>query len=150
MYQLPVWVWPTALVVTCILALLRGRDAERLATATVLLAWSLSLVAAKRISQDTQWMVLLIDAAQLPVFIWLALRTRRYWPLFAAAFKLLLVATHLAHALDPSISGWAYLTAGIVWSYLALFAIGYGSWTAPRRYAEIEAYGLAEAAARRP
>ena len=130
-YQLPVWVWPAVLVATCALALLRGRDEERLAAATVLLGWALSMVAFRNRSEDTQWLVLLIDGTEMPVFIWLALRTRRYWPLFAAAFKLLIVVTHLAHVLDPTITGWAYLTAVIIWSYLAVFAIGYGAWTAP-------------------
>jgi hypothetical protein len=31
------------------------------------------------------------------------------------------------------------LTAVLAWNYLALATIGYGAWTAPRRYAEIEA-----------
>jgi hypothetical protein len=137
-YQLPIWVWPTVLVATCAIAVWRGRDEERLAAATVLLGWSLTMVAFKNRSEETQWLVLLIDAAEMPLFLWLALRTRRYWPLFACAFKLLIVVTHLAHIVDPSISGWAYLTAGLIWSYLALFAIAYGAWTAPR-YAVREA-----------
>ncbi len=133
------------LVVACTLAVLRGRDTERLAAGTVLLSWSLTMVVFQKGNEGTQWPVLLTDVAQLPVFLWLALRTPRYWPLFAAAFKLLLVVTHLARAVDPTISGWAYQTAGIAWSYLALFSIGYGAWTAPRRYAEIDADEIREA-----
>jgi hypothetical protein len=138
-YQLPVWVWPIVLVIACALAASRGRDAERLAAATVLLAWSLTMVVFQGASEGTQWLVMMIDVAQLPIFLWLALRSPRYWPLFAAAFKLLLVVTHLSRAIDPTISGWAYQTAGVAWSYLALFVIVYAAWTAPRRYAEIEA-----------
>ena len=138
--------YPTAVVVTCFLAVLRGRDTERLAAATVLLTWSLTLVVVRRGTEGTQWLVLFIDIAQLPVFLWLALRSSRYWPLFAAAFKLLLVLTHLARAIDPSISGWAYQTAGIIWSYLALITISYGAWTAPRHAERMEAAGPTDAA----
>ncbi|MDZ4367596.1 MAG: hypothetical protein U0987_11315 [Afipia sp.] len=130
MYQLPVWVWPTALLAVCALAVWRGRDDERLAAGSVLAGWALTLMVFKSRSEDTQWAVLLIDMGLFSVLTWVALRTRRYWPLFAAAFQLLLVVTHLARALDAGVSGWAYLTAGLVWSYLMLAAVGYGAWTA--------------------
>ena len=51
------------------------------------------------------------------------------------------MTTPLANALDDAISGWAFITAALGFQYMALLGIGYGAWTAPRRYAEIEAYG---------
>ncbi len=131
-YQLPHWVWPVALVVVCVLAVWRGRDEERLATGGVVLCWALSLVVYRSESQDTQWAILAIDTALLGLYAWISLRTVRFWPLFAAAFQLLVLVPHLAHAIDPSIGGWAYWTAARLFSYSALFAIGYGAWTAPR------------------
>lgn len=148
-YQLPVWVWPVALMVVCIIAVRRGRDEERLAAGTVVLAWALSMVVYRARSEDTQWQVLLIDSGVFSVYLWIAMRTRRFWPLFAAGFKLLSLTTHVAHAADEGISGWAYWTATRTFNYLALFAIGYGAWTAPRRYAEIEAYEIANPGALR-
>ena len=130
-YQLPVWVWPSALMLVCGLALWRGRDDERLAAAGNLASWAITLVVFKAYSADTQWYVMAVDVALLALYVWLGLRSRRFWPLFAAAFALLIVVTHLAHALDTGVSGWAYLTAALIWSYLALAAIGYGAWTAP-------------------
>ena len=131
-YQLPVWVWPVALIIVCIIAVRRGRDEERLLAAAVLLCWALSMVVYRARSQDTQWAVTGIDTVLLLLYLWIVLRTRRYWPLFGAAFQLLVVVTHLAHAVDPTIGGWAYWTAARLWTYLALFTIGYGAWTAPR------------------
>ncbi|MBI1197250.1 MAG: hypothetical protein GC203_05245 [Phenylobacterium sp.] len=136
-YQLPVWVWPTALMVACGLAVWRGRDEERLAAAGLLANWALTLVVFRSRSQETQWAILALDSALLALYMWIALRTRRFWPLPVAGFQLLCVVTHVAHAVDPRVSGWAYLTAGIVWSYLILFTISYGAWTAPR-YAETD------------
>ncbi len=138
-YQLPVWVWPLVLMSVCVIAAWRGRDEERLAAAGELATWALTMVVFRSRSEDTQWAVVPIDVFLLALFIWIALRSRRYWPLFAAAFQLLAVGMHLARAFDAGISGWAYLTAMLLWNYLALLAIGYGSWTAPRRYAVVVA-----------
>lgn len=127
------------LLAVCGLAVWRGRDDERLAAGGYLAAWALTVVVFKDRSRDIQWAVMIIDACLMILFLVLAMRSRRYWPLFAAGFQLLAIATHAARALDAGISGWAYLTAGLVWGYLSVFAIGYGAWTAPRRYADIEA-----------
>ncbi|MCW5759227.1 MAG: hypothetical protein KIS90_05625 [Phenylobacterium sp.] len=131
MYQLPVWVWPTALMLVCALAVWRGRDDERLAAGAYLAAWALTLVVFRARSEETQWAVMVIDTGLLGVFLWQSLRTDRFWPLFASAFQFLSVVTHLASGLDASVSGWAYQTAGLVWAYLIIAVIGYGAWTAP-------------------
>ena len=138
MYQLPIWVWPAALLGVCAIAIWRGRDEERLAAAGELATWALTLLVFQSRSESTQWSVLAIDALLLMLFIWIALRSRRYWPLCAAGFQLLAVVTHVGRTLDTSVSGWAYLTAVLIWNYLTLFTIGYGAWTAPR-YADITA-----------
>jgi hypothetical protein len=81
---------------------------------------------------DLQKGYLVADLALCILYFWLAFRSRRYWPLFAASFQLLVILTHLGIVLDPSVRGWAYLTAEIIWSYLVLMTVAYGSWTAPR------------------
>lgn len=123
----------------CVLAAWRGRDEERLAAGGLLANWALSMVVFRSESEDTQWAVSLLDGALTVLYLWIALRSRRYWPLFAAGFQLLVMVTHLGHALDSRVSGWAYLTAQLLWAYLVMIAIGYGALTAPKRYAEIEA-----------
>lgn len=123
----------------CGLAVWRGRDDERLAAGGLLANWALSLVVFKARSEDIQWAVFAFDAALSLLYLWIALRSRRYWPLFAGGFQLLVMITHIGHLIDSRVSGWAYLTAQLVWAYLAMAAIGYAAWTAPRRYAEIAA-----------
>lgn len=130
-YQLPHWVWPVALMSVCVAAVWRGRDDERLATAAILADWGLSTFV-YRATQETQWAILLIDTAQFAVFLWIAMRSARFWPLTLSAFGLLQLVTHLAHAADPTVSGWSYITAEIIWSYLLLITLGYASVTAPR------------------
>lgn len=138
-YKLPIWVWPAVLMTVCALAVWRGRDDERLAAAAFLAAWALSLVVARSGDFDTQWAVLLVDFGLLGVLAAIALRTARFWPLPVAALQLLAVAVPLAKAVDAGVSGWAFITAALGFQYLALFGIGYGAITAPRRYAEIDA-----------
>jgi hypothetical protein len=132
-YQLPHWVWPATLLAVCALAAWRGRAYERMAAGVYFVAWVLTVAVFQSHSEATQWAVLAIDAGVLIFLVWVALRSTRYWPLFAAGFHLLAVVTHLAHAADPRVSGWAYQTAELLWSYLGLYAIGYGAWTAPRK-----------------
>lgn len=138
-YQLPIWVWPVALMIVCVLAVWRGRDDERLAAAGLLAAWAVSMVAFRARSEETQWPILFIDTCLFGLYCFIAMRSKRYWPLALAGFGLLIVATHLAHAVDTGISGWAYWTAARIWNYLCLIMIGYGALTAPRRYADIDA-----------
>jgi hypothetical protein len=118
-------------MIVCGLAFWRGQDDERLAAAATLANWAITLVVFQPLSDETQWAMMAVDAVLLVLMVWLALRSNRYWPLFTAGFALLVVVTHIAHALDTGVSGWAYLTAILIWSYLSLFTIGYGAWTAP-------------------
>jgi hypothetical protein len=131
-YQLPHWVWPSVLMTACAVAVWRGRDDERLAAGALLADWALSMVVFKSQSEETQWGMLLVDFAQFLVLVWIGLRSARYWPLFVGGFALLQLLTHVAHALDAGVSGWAYITAELIWSYLMVFTVAYGAWTAPR------------------
>lgn len=135
------------MVVGCA-AVWRGRDQERLAVAGLMAAWALSMVAFRARSQDTQWPILFIDLSLFGLYLSLAMKSPRFWPLFAAGFQLLAFVTHVAHALDTGISGWAYLTAERIWSYLVLLTLGYAAWTAPS-YAEMDAPNDVPGATRR-
>ena len=146
--ELPSWVWPAALFAVVGIALSRGGREERIAALGVTVAWLLTITFYKVDLRDAQFPVLGIDLAMLGVYVWIALGSARYWPLFAAAFKLLAILTHLATFLDTEVSGWAYWTAQIIWSFLALFTIGYAAWTAPR-YAETDAPDATPGATRR-
>ncbi len=125
--------WTLATLAMYAVAMWRGGADERLAAHTVLIGWLLSKIMFRYQGLQTEWGVLAVDLGALAVFVWVALRSARYWPLFAAGFHLLTLITHLARMADPSVGGWAYLTAGIIWGYLLLASVAYGAWTAPRR-----------------
>lgn len=77
--------------------------------------------------------ILIVDVAVLIVFLALALRTDRYWPLWTTALQILVVLAHLARLADPEMirNGYGFVMAA--WSYPQLLAIGLGTWWHARR-----------------
>ena len=75
----------------CALATWKGRDEERLAAGGLLAGWALTRVTYSDPSH-TQWGVLAVDISLLWLLGWIALRSRRYWPLFAVGFFVSFVA----------------------------------------------------------
>lgn len=116
-------------------AFLWGGRPERIGAAAVLAAWVASLVLAQWSHHwfEAQWGILAVDAVLFGVLLWLALRADRFWPLWACAFQLLGVVTHLAILADRSLTGRAYFVAAVIWSYLVLIALGVGAWNCRRR-----------------
>lgn len=94
----------------------------------MLLAWALTIALRDRSWIGTQWGAFAADVGLLIVFIAIALRTPRYWPLAAAAFQLLTVVTHAARMVDPGVRAWAYATGQVIWSQMVIIALGVGVW----------------------
>jgi hypothetical protein len=115
-------------VIVCILAIWRGGRDERQAAGALFIGWLLTVLISDLEGDKTAWRVFAIDLSLFALLIWIALRSRYYWPLFAAGFHLLAVVTHLARAADSGVGGWAYITAAIIWGYLLAFTIGFGAW----------------------
>ena len=113
-------------------ALWKGGRSERIVAAAFLIAWLATAVTRDRHFVGPQWSGFVIDGAFLVVLLGVALRSVRYWPLFAAGFQLLAVLTHAARVIDPTVGGWAYITAGVIWTYFTLFALAAGTWGAWR------------------
>jgi len=129
-YEIRSLIWALTVIGVCGLAIRRGGAYERLAAGVMLAGWALTMVVARVGFRQTEWGVLAVDLSALGGFVWIALRSPRYWPLFAAGFHLLAIITHVANVVDTTVAPWAYLTAEIIWGYLLAFSIGYGAWTA--------------------
>ncbi|WP_309088240.1 hypothetical protein [Phenylobacterium sp.] len=127
--------WTLAVLAMFGLTARRGGADERLAAYTVVIAWLLTKLLYRYQGGQTEWGILAVDLGAMAVFVQIALRSQRHWPMFAAGFHLLSLVTHLARTVDPTVGGWAYITAQIIWGYLLVFSIGYGAWTAPKRSA---------------
>jgi len=77
-----------------------------------------------------------VDVGFLAFMLMLALSRDRVWLLFAAAFQLLALLTHLAIIADPGVRGLAYLRSLAIWGYMFLAAMAVGTALVDRRRAQ--------------
>ena len=92
------------------------------------MSWAITIALRDQHWAGMQWSAFFADSCLLILLTALSLRTRRYWPIAAAAFQLLCVATHVARMVDPGVHAWAYATAQVIWSQLVFVALAVGVW----------------------
>jgi hypothetical protein len=137
-YQLPPWVGLAITVVICGGAFWKGQREEQVAAGGLLLSLLVTVVLRDPRWVGAQWGAFGADVCLLLLLTALALRSRRYWPMFAAAFQLLCVAIHVARIVDPGVRAWAYATGQVIFSQWVFFAVGIGTintWRANRQLA---------------
>jgi hypothetical protein len=126
-YSIPHWVWDAVVVTVAAAALWKGGRDERLAGGGMLLAAILSKLLYQH-AHAPEWGILATDTAALALFVWIALTSAKWWPLFVAAFQFLAVVIHLARVADRSLGGWAYISAEILFGYLVAIVIAVGTY----------------------
>ncbi len=125
----PQLVWDAAMLSVSGIAIWKGGRPERIvAVVNILASIASALVQDTRHWLDPQWGMLGVDLAFLAVLLWLALRSDRHWPMWAAAFQLLGVVTYVARMTDYRVGALAPFTAGVIWSYLVLLTLMIGTW----------------------
>jgi hypothetical protein len=127
-YALPAWYGLLLTGVVCGTAFWKGGREERLVAGALVLCWIATILLRDPRWRGAQWGAFGVDIVFLLILTAVALRSRQYWPLAAAAFQLLAVVTHAARTLDSALGGWAYATAGIIWTQLVLVALATGVW----------------------
>ena len=127
-YSLPPWVGLAIAVIVCGSAFWKGGREEQVAAGGLMLSWMTTLALRDPRWVGAQWGAFFADSCLLLLLVGLALRTRRYWPLAAAAFQLLCVVIHIARIADPGIRAWAYGTGQIIFSQWVFFSVGVGTW----------------------
>ena len=100
-------------VLVCLAALWRGDRPTRLIGGMVLIGWLLTPMARQAGGVVS---VLALDLALLAGMVWVSARWRRLWIATAAACHLIATASHVARMLDPSLSGYVYITSLGLWS----------------------------------
>lgn len=121
------------MILTCGAALWFGRDSERWTALVLITSAIASLIAQTSKFFQPESGILLIDLALLSYLIWLALRSDRFWPLYAAGFQIIGTLIHVARITDDSIFQSAYATGQILWSYPVLLTLAVGTWFEARR-----------------
>ncbi len=115
------------LVITSLLAVIRGGLPERLAMAAVVIGSLLTpLVQNWSNLNAPQWGIMVVDAACLAALVVLTWRYDRPWLPWAAAFQLITVVTHVGYALNLDILSRAYLSTSYLLFFGVLSAIAWG------------------------
>jgi len=74
-----------------------------------------------------------VDVAVLAGFLWVALRSKRFWPLWIAGLQLTAVLGHLLKAVDVGLFSRAYGAALMFWGYPIVLILAVGTWRGVRR-----------------
>lgn len=122
-----------ALAIAALAAFVRGGALEKQAAVVVAAAWIASALAPLNGRIGPSWVIVVIDVLLLIYLLYHAAFSRRLWPVAAAGFQLLILATHAAFGLRPDLEQWGYFTAYYVWSWGVLVALAVGALTARRR-----------------
>lgn len=124
-----------ALLVICSFALLRGGRPERVGAIVNILGCLITAIV--RLALPAAWApahfaVTVIDLSVLATFFWLAIRSTRFWPIWAFGFALADIVISIAGALLPRTPLFAYHTGIGIYAYLALAALAIGTYRLPR------------------
>jgi hypothetical protein len=146
----PQALWNYNFALICLFALVRGRTPERLTVIVLLIADLVTFFLLKnRYWKPIEPILVNIDSCVAIFFIGLALKSSRWWPLWAAAFHLLALAMVVFNALDPAVRPYAYYVGELIWDYLGLMALLFGTLFEGRRpvanYAPFQASSSASA-----
>lgn len=112
---------------TCAFAFLQGRTDERVAAGAMLVAAALSPIALSAGYASPETGVLGIDMALLLLLVIIALKSDRFWPLWAAGFHVVGTTIHLATFVEVDIWPPAYANAQAFWAWPVLGALLVGT-----------------------
>jgi hypothetical protein len=116
-------------------AMSRGRRDERLAAITCVVASVASLallVTRPAYYSHLELGVAVIDLIVLGTFVWIALRSSRFWPLWVAGLQLTSTTGHILKMIEPDLLPMVYAASLASWSYAILLIIAVGIWRGHR------------------
>jgi hypothetical protein len=116
----------------CAFAVLRGGRDERLGAIALAAAAIASPLAVSHSWGGPELGVVLVDLGLLAALIMLAMRSRAFWPMWAAGFQGCAVAVHLVAARSPTMLPAVYAETLAVWAYPVLAALAAGTWLETR------------------
>lgn len=124
------------LLAVCVYAWCRGGTDERVVAATCLAGTAATVLVISPLRQryaGVEEGLLLVDLAVLAGFITVALRSRRFWPLWVAGLQLTTSLGHILKGIDQDLLPRAYGAALQFWSYPILVILAVGTYRSDRR-----------------
>lgn len=120
----------------CGYALLRGGAPERIGASIYAVGTGLTVLARHEAAirfGSVEIGILIVDMAALIAFLVLALRARRFWPIWITAFQAVSTAGHVARLADPEMLRWTYAFLLGIWSYPMLLLLAIGTYNHQQR-----------------
>jgi hypothetical protein len=108
------------LIVTCVFCFRWGGTTEKRGALTVVLATALTFAVSwwlERRSPGFRSGVFIVDLMAWGSFLYLALHSDRFWPIWATAFQSIGVILHVAVSVDPGVVPKAYAIGQGLWSF---------------------------------
>jgi len=133
--MLPRYLFWAILIAICGYAFLRGRRDERFAAGVCLAASIATKFVIPPVGERYKSIddgLVMIDLMVLAAFVALALRSKRFWPLWIAGLQLTNSMAHMMKAVDLDLVPRAYAAAAVFWSYPILLIIFIGTWRGSR------------------
>jgi hypothetical protein len=124
------------LVLVALYAVLRGRRDERhvgIILVLGVLATELALPPVRQRFAAIETNAMIVDVVVFAGFLWVALRSDRFWPLWIAGLQLTAILGHLMKAVDAALFARAYGAALVFWAYPMLLILAVGTWRSRRR-----------------
>ena len=117
------------LIGACVYALAKGGGTERAAVGIIATAALLSQVASL---MGNRWhgfeaYIMAVDAVMFVAFVALAKRSRKFWPIWAAAAQLIGTMTHLVVLFEPSVALEVYASTQPFWALPVIVAMIVGT-----------------------
>jgi hypothetical protein len=126
----------TLLALVALYALLRGSRDERLAAIILVvgvIATHLVISPLHERFAGLETPVMTVDIIVFAGFLWVALRSERFWPLWIAGLQLTTIFGHVLKAVDTGLFSRAYGAALVFWGYPILLILAIGTWRGQRR-----------------
>jgi len=124
------------LALVALYALLRGtRDERQVGIIFVIgvIATELVLPPVRERFAGVEIKLMFVDLAAFAGFLWVALRSERFWPLWIAGLQLTAILGHVLKAVDVHLFSRAYAAALVFWAYPMLLILALGTWRSARR-----------------
>jgi hypothetical protein len=129
-------VFAPLLVAVCVYAWLRGGPDERMAAAICFAGTAATMFAISPLRQryaGVEEGLMLVDLAVLAGFITVALRSKRFWPLWIAGLQLTTSIGHMLKGVDQDLLPRAYGAALQFWGYPILLILAIGTYRSHQR-----------------
>jgi len=136
------YVFVPLLLAVCFYAWWRGGTDERIIAATCLAGTAATLLTISPLQQRYSGVeegLMLVDFAVLAGFVAVALRSRRFWPLWVAGLQLTTSVGHVLKSVDQDLLPRAYGAALQFWSYPILIIVAVGTFRTHRRMRQARA-----------